>query len=185
MAPNGLGRLRANHTQLHPAHRFAQSSDHALREAEQIRGGRIAPFWSTDFRAHSTDGMGDDWPITYEELAPTTRQSRILHRRLRLRRKHHQLSRRRFSSSSQAAMQRNPDQKSLRQTEHHLHSFAPCHPYQAIERSRSLSLLRTVRSRLQKRFELQLQRVMDSLHSAATGRLTMIANAICENCDRF
>jgi len=33
--------------------------------------GRIAlRFGQADFRAHSTDGMGDDWPITYEELAP-------------------------------------------------------------------------------------------------------------------
>ncbi|MFC5865092.1 GMC oxidoreductase [Acidicapsa dinghuensis] len=28
---------------------------------------RMAP---VDFKARSTDGMGDDWPITYEELAP-------------------------------------------------------------------------------------------------------------------
>jgi choline dehydrogenase-like flavoprotein len=33
--------------------------------------GRIAlRFGPADFRPHSTDGMGDDWPITYEELAP-------------------------------------------------------------------------------------------------------------------
>ncbi|HYK35440.1 GMC family oxidoreductase [Alloacidobacterium sp.] len=33
--------------------------------------GRIAlRFGPADFRARSTDGMGDDWPISYEELAP-------------------------------------------------------------------------------------------------------------------
>src|SRR3569833_1867651 len=33
--------------------------------------GRIAlRFGPADFRAHSTDGMGDDWPISYEELSP-------------------------------------------------------------------------------------------------------------------
>ena len=33
--------------------------------------GRIAlRFGPADFRARSTDGVGDDWPITYEELAP-------------------------------------------------------------------------------------------------------------------
>jgi choline dehydrogenase-like flavoprotein len=33
--------------------------------------GRIAlRFGEADFRARSRDGMGDDWPITYEELAP-------------------------------------------------------------------------------------------------------------------
>jgi choline dehydrogenase-like flavoprotein len=33
--------------------------------------GRIAlRFAPVDFKARSTDGMGDDWPITYEELAP-------------------------------------------------------------------------------------------------------------------
>jgi choline dehydrogenase-like flavoprotein len=33
--------------------------------------GRIAlRFGEADFRPRSTDGMGDDWPITYEELAP-------------------------------------------------------------------------------------------------------------------
>jgi choline dehydrogenase-like flavoprotein len=28
---------------------------------------RIAP---VDFKAHSTDGMGDDWPVSYEDIAP-------------------------------------------------------------------------------------------------------------------
>ena len=33
--------------------------------------GRIAlRFGPADFRSHSIDGVGDDWPITYEELAP-------------------------------------------------------------------------------------------------------------------
>jgi choline dehydrogenase-like flavoprotein len=33
--------------------------------------GRIAlRFAPVDFRVRSTDGMGDDWPITYEEVAP-------------------------------------------------------------------------------------------------------------------
>jgi choline dehydrogenase-like flavoprotein len=33
--------------------------------------GRIAlRFAPVDFRARSTDGMGDDWPITYDDLAP-------------------------------------------------------------------------------------------------------------------
>jgi choline dehydrogenase-like flavoprotein len=33
--------------------------------------GRIAlRFAPVDFKARSTDGMGDDWPITYEELSP-------------------------------------------------------------------------------------------------------------------
>jgi choline dehydrogenase-like flavoprotein len=33
--------------------------------------GRIAlRFGEADFRARSTDGMGDDWPITYQEIAP-------------------------------------------------------------------------------------------------------------------
>jgi choline dehydrogenase-like flavoprotein len=33
--------------------------------------GRIAlRFAPVDFRARSTDGMGDDWPLTYQEIAP-------------------------------------------------------------------------------------------------------------------
>src|SRR5262249_28800930 len=33
--------------------------------------GRIAlRFAPVDFKARSTDGMGDDWPLTYEEIAP-------------------------------------------------------------------------------------------------------------------
>jgi choline dehydrogenase-like flavoprotein len=33
--------------------------------------GRIAlRFGEADFRAHSRDGMGDDWPITYEDISP-------------------------------------------------------------------------------------------------------------------
>ena len=65
-----FGRSKANPTPRHQAHRSA-GSDRASREAEPTIGDASrSDLARLTFRAHSTDGMGDDWPITYEELAP-------------------------------------------------------------------------------------------------------------------
>ncbi|MGA2628955.1 MAG: FAD-dependent monooxygenase [Terriglobia bacterium] len=41
--------------------------------------GRISlRFAEVDFKGRSTDGVGDDWPITYQDLAPTTTKSRAI-----------------------------------------------------------------------------------------------------------
>jgi choline dehydrogenase-like flavoprotein len=40
-------------------------------EAEQIHWGRISlRFGPNDFKHKSVDGLGDDWPISYEDVAP-------------------------------------------------------------------------------------------------------------------
>jgi choline dehydrogenase-like flavoprotein len=70
MAPNGFWEIPGEPYTTAPG-----SSFHWFRS--RIEGGRTnhwgriaLRFGPADFRPHSTDGLGDDWPITYEELAP-------------------------------------------------------------------------------------------------------------------
>ena len=70
LAPNGFWEIDGEPYTTAPGSRFRWFRS-------RIEGGRtnhwgrialrIAP---RDFKARSSDGMGDDWPITYEELAP-------------------------------------------------------------------------------------------------------------------
>jgi choline dehydrogenase-like flavoprotein len=70
MAPNGAWEIEGE-----PYVSAPGSSFHWFRS--RIVGGRTnhwgrvaLRFAPVDFKPRSTDGMGDDWPITYEELAP-------------------------------------------------------------------------------------------------------------------
>ena len=46
--------------------------------------GRISlRFGPDDFRRKSLDGLGDDWPITYEDMKPVLRPRRLVRRHLR------------------------------------------------------------------------------------------------------
>ena len=46
--------------------------------------GRISlRFGPSDFRRKSIDGLGDDWPISYDEIKPVLRQARRVRRHLR------------------------------------------------------------------------------------------------------
>src|SRR5215467_10522043 len=70
MAPNGAWEIEGE-----PYTRAAGSNFWWFRSrivgGRTNHWGRIAlRFAPVDFRARSTDGMGDDWPLTYEELAP-------------------------------------------------------------------------------------------------------------------
>lgn len=70
MAPNGYWDI--------PGEPYTTAPGSAFRWfRSRIEGGRTnhwgrisLRFGPADFRPHSTDGMGDDWPITYEELSP-------------------------------------------------------------------------------------------------------------------
>ncbi len=70
MAPNGAWEIEGEPYTTAPGSNF-----HWFRS--RIEGGRTnhwgriaLRFAPVDFQARSSDGMGDDWPITYEELAP-------------------------------------------------------------------------------------------------------------------
>jgi choline dehydrogenase-like flavoprotein len=70
MAPNGAWEIDGEPYTSAPGSRFWWFRSRIVG-GRTNHWGRIAlRFAPVDFRARSTDGMGDDWPITYEELAP-------------------------------------------------------------------------------------------------------------------
>lgn len=70
MAPNGFWEIEGEPYTTAPGSSFRWFRSR-IEGGRTNHWGRIAlRFGQADFRAHSTDGMGDDWPISYEELAP-------------------------------------------------------------------------------------------------------------------
>jgi len=70
MAPNGFWDIEGEPYTTAPGSKFRWFRSR-IEGGRTNHWGRIAlRFGEADFKAHSTDGMGDDWPITYEELAP-------------------------------------------------------------------------------------------------------------------
>src|SRR5271154_1319871 len=70
MAPNGFWEIEGEPYTTAPGSSFRWFRSR-IEGGRTNHWGRIAlRFGPTDFKARSTDGMGDDWPITYEELAP-------------------------------------------------------------------------------------------------------------------
>jgi choline dehydrogenase-like flavoprotein len=70
MAPNGAWEIEGEPYTSAPGSRFRWFRSRIVGGRTNHWGRialRMAP---VDFKARSTDGMGDDWPITYEELAP-------------------------------------------------------------------------------------------------------------------
>lgn len=70
MAPNGFWEIEGEPYTTAPGSSFRWFRSR-IEGGRTNHWGRIAlRFGPADFKPHSTDGMGDDWPITYEELAP-------------------------------------------------------------------------------------------------------------------
>lgn len=70
MAPNGFWDIEGEPYTTAPGSNFRWFRSR-IEGGRTNHWGRIAlRFGPTDFRVRSTDGLGDDWPITYEELAP-------------------------------------------------------------------------------------------------------------------
>ena len=70
MAPNGAWTIEGEPYTSAPGSNFRWFRSRVVG-GRTNHWGRIAlRFAPVDFRARSTDGMGDDWPITYEEVAP-------------------------------------------------------------------------------------------------------------------
>src|SRR5246500_5351454 len=70
MSPNGFWEIEGEPYTTAPGSRFRWFRSRIVG-GRTNHWGRIAlRFAPADFRARSTDGMGDDWPMTYEELAP-------------------------------------------------------------------------------------------------------------------
>jgi choline dehydrogenase-like flavoprotein len=70
MSPNGFWEIEGEPYTTAPGSSFRWFRSR-IEGGRTNHWGRIAlRFGPADFKARSTDGMGDDWPITYEELAP-------------------------------------------------------------------------------------------------------------------
>jgi choline dehydrogenase-like flavoprotein len=70
MAPNGFWEIEGEPYTSAPGSTFRWFRSR-IEGGRTNHWGRIAlRFGPADFRAHSTDGMGHDWPISYEEIAP-------------------------------------------------------------------------------------------------------------------
>jgi choline dehydrogenase-like flavoprotein len=70
LAPNGFWEIEGEPYTTAPGSSFRWFRSR-IEGGRTNHWGRIAlRFGAADFRARSTDGMGDDWPITYDELAP-------------------------------------------------------------------------------------------------------------------
>jgi choline dehydrogenase-like flavoprotein len=70
MAPNGFWEIEGEPYTTAPGSNFRWFRSR-IEGGRTNHWGRIAlRFAPVDFKSRSTDGMGDDWPITYEDLAP-------------------------------------------------------------------------------------------------------------------
>src|SRR6476659_4153208 len=70
MAPNGFWDIEGEPYTTAPGSNFRWFRSR-IEGGRTNHWGRIAlRFGPTDFKVRSTDGMGDDWPISYEDLAP-------------------------------------------------------------------------------------------------------------------
>ena len=70
MAPNGFWEIEGEPYTLAQGTQFRWFRSR-IEGGRTNHWGRIAlRFAPVDFKARSTDGMGDDWPIAYEEIAP-------------------------------------------------------------------------------------------------------------------
>jgi choline dehydrogenase-like flavoprotein len=70
MAPNGFWEIEGEPYTQAPGSNFEWFRSRIVG-GRTNHWGRIAlRFAPVDFKARSTDGMGDDWPLTYEDLAP-------------------------------------------------------------------------------------------------------------------
>jgi choline dehydrogenase-like flavoprotein len=70
MAPNGAWEIEGEPYTTAPGSNFRWFRSR-IEGGRTNHWGRIAlRFASVDFKSRSTDGMGDDWPITYEDLSP-------------------------------------------------------------------------------------------------------------------
>jgi choline dehydrogenase-like flavoprotein len=70
LAPNGSWDIEGEPYTVAPGSRFRWFRSR-IEGGRTNHWGRIAlRFAPVDFKGRSTDGMGDDWPITYEDLAP-------------------------------------------------------------------------------------------------------------------
>ena len=117
--------------------------------------GRISlRFGPDDFRRKSLDGLGDDWPITYDDMKPYYDRVDSFVGIFGSEGGLAERSRRHLPAAAQAALLRAADQAGRGQAEDHLHCQPAVDSDAAAERPDGVPLLRPVRPRLRDALEL-------------------------------
>ena len=121
--------------------------------------GRISlRFGPRDFRRRSLDGLGDDWPIGYDDVKPYYDASGPPDRHLRQRRGTPQRARRHLPAPAEAALLGEGGEGGGRRPQDDLHPVAALDPHPPAQRPRRLPLLRPVQPGLHGQLELLLAR---------------------------
>ena len=99
--------------------------------------GRISlRFGPRDFKARSRDGLGDDWPIGYDDIKPYYDKLDRFVGLFGVDGGHGERARRHLPAAARAARARAADQEGLRPARDHVHPLAPVDPDPAAERPR-------------------------------------------------
>jgi choline dehydrogenase-like flavoprotein len=108
--------------------------------------GRISlRFGPHDFMRKSLDGLGDDWPITYDDIKPFYDKIDRLIGIFGAPLEHAQRAGRHLPAAAEAALLRAADQEGLRLDQHPERAVSAVDPHPAGQRPRRLPLLRPVR----------------------------------------
>ncbi len=170
MAPNGSWEIEGEPYTTAPGSDFRWFRSR-IEGGRTNHWGRIAlRFAPVDFKARSTDGMGDDWPITYEDLAPYYDKVESYIGVFGSKENIPSAPDGIFLPAPRPRCTETLSQERLRSPEYSLRSRAPGHHYEAGEWTRAVPLLRAMRSRMHQRVQLQLQPGDDS---AGTGHGTI------------
>jgi hypothetical protein len=143
------------------------------RRQNKSLGQNLSSLRPDDFKRKSLDGIGDDWPIGYEDVAPyfdrVDRLIGIYGSKEGIRNEPDGI----FHPPPAPALLRAADQESERQAQDHVHSRAAIRDHATAEWTRRVSLLRPVRSRLRNAIELLQSRRADrasTCHGKADAR---------------
>ena len=114
---------------------------HRRRPHESL-GPHRAAFFSRRFQiAYTRDGLGEDWPISYDDIAPYYDKVESYIGVFGSKENVPSAPERNFSATSQAALQRTDHQEGLRQAQHSLHSLAAGDSHQSAERPPCLATI--------------------------------------------
>ena len=162
IAPNGAWEIEGEPYTSAPGSTISLVPFTHCGRPHQSLGTHRSPLRSGRFQVRSTDGMGDDWPITYEEVSPYYDKVESYIGVFGTKENIPSAPDGIFLPPPPAALHRNHYQEGLRQAEHSLRAFADGDPDQAAEWTCRLPLLRAVRPRLHYGFQLQFQPGHDS-----------------------
>ena len=154
-AASAAGRSTASRTPSAPGQQFDWFRARMLGGRTNHWGRISLRFGPDDFRRKSLDGLGDDWPITYDDLKPYyDKLDRLIGIFGRSGEGPAERARRHLPAAAQAALLRAADQAGGRRAEHHRASRRGCRSSRSRSTAARVPLLRPVRPRLRHALEL-------------------------------